>query len=125
MSSRIREEVKLPSSCQTYHVLTKNLHQSGVNTLWKKKKSTSLIFWNKIDFTLHFSITSLLSLSKCHRFCCVFFSEDSWQENGVHTNHYSSISPPASPVPQEEPFSTYFEEKVHIPEAPNTVPPYI
>ncbi|XP_017271282.1 natural resistance-associated macrophage protein 2 isoform X2 [Kryptolebias marmoratus] len=47
--------------------------------------------------------------------------EDSWQENGVHTNHYSSISPSGSPVVQEEPFSTYFEEKVPIPEAPSQV----
>uniref|UniRef100_A0A671YJW2 Solute carrier family 11 member 2 n=1 Tax=Sparus aurata TaxID=8175 RepID=A0A671YJW2_SPAAU len=43
-------------------------------------------------------------------------SEDSPQDNGVQTNQYSSISPPASPVAQEEPFSTYFEDKVHIPE---------
>ncbi|XP_071767244.1 natural resistance-associated macrophage protein 2-like isoform X1 [Centroberyx gerrardi] len=43
--------------------------------------------------------------------------EDSPQENGViQTTQYSSISPPASPVAQEEPFSTYFEEKVPIPE---------
>ncbi|XP_026203336.1 natural resistance-associated macrophage protein 2-like isoform X1 [Anabas testudineus] len=42
--------------------------------------------------------------------------EDSPQENGVHTNQYSSISPPASPVAEDNPFSTYFEEKVHIPE---------
>ncbi|XP_073324674.1 natural resistance-associated macrophage protein 2-like isoform X1 [Pagrus major] len=42
--------------------------------------------------------------------------EDSPQDNGVQTNQYSSISPPASPVAQDEPFSTYFEEKVHIPE---------
>uniref|UniRef100_A0A8C6LJS6 Solute carrier family 11 member 2 n=1 Tax=Nothobranchius furzeri TaxID=105023 RepID=A0A8C6LJS6_NOTFU len=49
----------------------------------------------------------------------MFSSEDPQQENGVHTNHYSSISPPSSPVVQEEPFSTYFEEKVHIPESPN------
>ncbi|XP_056887407.1 natural resistance-associated macrophage protein 2-like isoform X4 [Takifugu flavidus] len=40
----------------------------------------------------------------------------SHQENGVQTNQYSSISPPGSPVGQEEPFSTYFEEKVPIPE---------
>ncbi|KAF7208581.1 natural resistance-associated macrophage protein 2 isoform X2 [Nothobranchius furzeri] len=50
-----------------------------------------------------------------------FLEEDPQQENGVHTNHYSSISPPSSPVVQEEPFSTYFEEKVHIPESPNQV----
>uniref|UniRef100_A0A7N6BEV9 Solute carrier family 11 member 2 n=1 Tax=Anabas testudineus TaxID=64144 RepID=A0A7N6BEV9_ANATE len=42
--------------------------------------------------------------------------KDSPQENGVHTNQYSSISPPASPVAEDNPFSTYFEEKVHIPE---------
>ncbi|XP_073324676.1 natural resistance-associated macrophage protein 2-like isoform X2 [Pagrus major] len=42
--------------------------------------------------------------------------KDSPQDNGVQTNQYSSISPPASPVAQDEPFSTYFEEKVHIPE---------
>ncbi|XP_036957260.1 natural resistance-associated macrophage protein 2-like isoform X2 [Acanthopagrus latus] len=42
--------------------------------------------------------------------------KDSPQDNGVQTNQYSSISPPASPVAQEEPFSTYFEDKVHIPE---------
>ncbi|XP_063765844.1 natural resistance-associated macrophage protein 2-like isoform X1 [Eleginops maclovinus] len=41
--------------------------------------------------------------------------EDSPQENGVETNQYSSISPPSSPVAQEEPFSTYFEDKVAIP----------
>uniref|UniRef100_A0A8C9XGM3 Solute carrier family 11 member 2 n=1 Tax=Sander lucioperca TaxID=283035 RepID=A0A8C9XGM3_SANLU len=38
------------------------------------------------------------------------------QEDGVQTNQYSSISPPASPVAQDEPFSTYFEDKVAIPE---------
>ncbi|XP_034726633.1 natural resistance-associated macrophage protein 2-like isoform X1 [Etheostoma cragini] len=42
--------------------------------------------------------------------------EDSPQENGVQTNPYSSISPPGSPVAQDEPFSTYFEDKVAIPE---------
>ncbi|XP_070814940.1 natural resistance-associated macrophage protein 2-like isoform X1 [Chaetodon trifascialis] len=47
--------------------------------------------------------------------------EDSPQENGVQTNQYSSISPPASPVAQDEPFSTYFEEKVAIPESVNQV----
>uniref|UniRef100_A0AAQ5YUY1 Solute carrier family 11 member 2 n=1 Tax=Amphiprion ocellaris TaxID=80972 RepID=A0AAQ5YUY1_AMPOC len=45
--------------------------------------------------------------------------EDSPQENGVQTNQYSSISPPASPVVEDEPFSTYFEEKVPIPESVN------
>uniref|UniRef100_A0A7N6BB03 Solute carrier family 11 member 2 n=1 Tax=Anabas testudineus TaxID=64144 RepID=A0A7N6BB03_ANATE len=50
--------------------------------------------------------------------CCFLnkTTEDSPQENGVHTNQYSSISPPASPVAEDNPFSTYFEEKVHIPE---------
>ncbi|XP_070814941.1 natural resistance-associated macrophage protein 2-like isoform X2 [Chaetodon trifascialis] len=47
--------------------------------------------------------------------------KDSPQENGVQTNQYSSISPPASPVAQDEPFSTYFEEKVAIPESVNQV----
>ncbi|XP_068576220.1 natural resistance-associated macrophage protein 2 isoform X3 [Cebidichthys violaceus] len=42
--------------------------------------------------------------------------EDSPQENGVQSNQYSSISPPASPVAQDEPFSTYFEDKVAIPD---------
>ncbi|XP_004545083.3 natural resistance-associated macrophage protein 2 isoform X2 [Maylandia zebra] len=45
--------------------------------------------------------------------------KDSPQENGVHTNQYSSISPPASPVAQDEPFSTYFEERVPIPDSEN------
>ncbi|XP_068598622.1 natural resistance-associated macrophage protein 2-like [Brachionichthys hirsutus] len=47
--------------------------------------------------------------------------EDSSQENGVQSNQYSSISPPESPVAQEEPFSTYFEDKVTIPENVNQV----
>ncbi|XP_029287363.1 natural resistance-associated macrophage protein 2-like isoform X4 [Cottoperca gobio] len=41
--------------------------------------------------------------------------KDSPDEN-VQTNQYSSISPPASPEAQDEPFSTYFEDKVAIPE---------
>uniref|UniRef100_A0A8C5H8K1 Natural resistance-associated macrophage protein 2-like n=1 Tax=Gouania willdenowi TaxID=441366 RepID=A0A8C5H8K1_GOUWI len=47
--------------------------------------------------------------------------EDSPQENGVQTNQYSAISPPASPVDQEQDggFSTYFEEKVPIPNDAN------
>ncbi|XP_014859705.1 PREDICTED: natural resistance-associated macrophage protein 2-like isoform X2 [Poecilia mexicana] len=45
--------------------------------------------------------------------------KDPRQENGVQSNHYSAISPPASPLAQEEPFSTYFEERVPIPESPN------
>ncbi|XP_078104375.1 natural resistance-associated macrophage protein 2-like isoform X2 [Sander vitreus] len=40
--------------------------------------------------------------------------KDSPQEDGVQTNQYSAISP--SPVAQDEPFSTYFEDKVAIPE---------
>ncbi|XP_029946607.1 natural resistance-associated macrophage protein 2 isoform X3 [Salarias fasciatus] len=47
--------------------------------------------------------------------------EDSPQENGIQTSQYSAISPPASPVAQDEPFSTYFEEKVPIPESVNQV----
>ncbi|XP_028261425.1 natural resistance-associated macrophage protein 2-like isoform X1 [Parambassis ranga] len=43
------------------------------------------------------------------------------QENGVQTNPYSSISPPASPLDQDEPFSTYFEDRVPIPEDVNQV----
>ncbi|XP_041801313.1 natural resistance-associated macrophage protein 2-like isoform X2 [Chelmon rostratus] len=43
------------------------------------------------------------------------------QENGAQTNQYSSISPPASPVAQDEAFSTYFEERVAIPESDNQV----
>ncbi|XP_068450180.1 natural resistance-associated macrophage protein 2-like isoform X1 [Clinocottus analis] len=42
--------------------------------------------------------------------------EDSPQEDGVQTNQYSAISPPSSPVAQDEPFSTYFEDKVSIPD---------
>ncbi|XP_063071964.1 natural resistance-associated macrophage protein 2 isoform X2 [Engraulis encrasicolus] len=43
--------------------------------------------------------------------------QDDPQENGViQRTEYSSISPPGSPVVQDEPFSTYFEEKVPIPE---------
>uniref|UniRef100_A0A674CRE6 Solute carrier family 11 member 2 n=1 Tax=Salmo trutta TaxID=8032 RepID=A0A674CRE6_SALTR len=48
--------------------------------------------------------------------------EESLQENGViqtTQDQHSSISPPASTVsgaPDDEPFSTYFEEKVPIPE---------
>ncbi|XP_045885275.1 natural resistance-associated macrophage protein 2-like isoform X1 [Micropterus dolomieu] len=47
--------------------------------------------------------------------------EDSAQENGVQTNQYSAISPPSSPVAQDEPFSTYFEDKVAIPETGNQI----
>ncbi|XP_061840762.1 natural resistance-associated macrophage protein 2 isoform X1 [Nerophis lumbriciformis] len=50
------------------------------------------------------------------------FQEDSRHDNGdIQTNHYSSISPPSSPVDTEEPFSTYFEEKVAIPDNVNQV----
>ncbi|KAM8917823.1 natural resistance-associated macrophage protein 2-like isoform 1-T3 [Spinachia spinachia] len=42
--------------------------------------------------------------------------EDSAPENGVEGNQHSSLSPPASPVAQDEPFSTYFEDKVAIPD---------
>ncbi|XP_062401458.1 natural resistance-associated macrophage protein 2 isoform X2 [Sardina pilchardus] len=42
--------------------------------------------------------------------------EDGPEENGVIQTQYSAISPPASPVAQDEPFSTYFEEKVPIPD---------
>ncbi|XP_035242767.1 natural resistance-associated macrophage protein 2 isoform X1 [Anguilla anguilla] len=43
--------------------------------------------------------------------------KENHQENDQITSaQYSSISPPASPVSEEEPFSTYFEEKVRIPE---------
>ncbi|XP_066564620.1 natural resistance-associated macrophage protein 2 isoform X2 [Amia ocellicauda] len=42
------------------------------------------------------------------------------QENGDHVpalqTHYNSITPPTSPTDQDEPFSTYFEDKVPIPE---------
>ncbi|XP_054640982.1 natural resistance-associated macrophage protein 2 [Dunckerocampus dactyliophorus] len=46
------------------------------------------------------------------------FQEDS-SHGDIQTNQYSSISPPSSPVGSEEPLSTYFEEKVHIPENVN------
>uniref|UniRef100_A0AAY4D4B3 Solute carrier family 11 member 2 n=1 Tax=Denticeps clupeoides TaxID=299321 RepID=A0AAY4D4B3_9TELE len=43
--------------------------------------------------------------------------EDPPQENGaIQTNQYSAISPPGSPDAQEEPFSTYFEEKIPVPD---------
>uniref|UniRef100_A0A4W6FX79 Solute carrier family 11 member 2 n=1 Tax=Lates calcarifer TaxID=8187 RepID=A0A4W6FX79_LATCA len=58
---------------------------------------------------------------KCLDWIILEQQRDSPQENGVQTNQYSSISPPASPVAQDEPFSTYFEEKVPIPESPNQV----
>uniref|UniRef100_A0A3Q3JZS7 Solute carrier family 11 member 2 n=1 Tax=Monopterus albus TaxID=43700 RepID=A0A3Q3JZS7_MONAL len=43
------------------------------------------------------------------------------EENGVHTNKFSAISPPASPVAENDEFSTYFEDKVPIPEDVNQV----
>ncbi|XP_056131248.1 natural resistance-associated macrophage protein 2-like [Lampris incognitus] len=46
--------------------------------------------------------------------------EDSPQDHGViQATRYSSISPPVSPGSQEETFTTYFEEKVPIPENVN------
>uniref|UniRef100_A0A8D3CCB3 Solute carrier family 11 member 2 n=1 Tax=Scophthalmus maximus TaxID=52904 RepID=A0A8D3CCB3_SCOMX len=51
---------------------------------------------------------------------CFFFC-DSPPDNGVQTSQYNSISPPASPVADEEPFSTYFEDKVPIPESENQI----
>uniref|UniRef100_A0A3P9L4A2 Solute carrier family 11 member 2 n=1 Tax=Oryzias latipes TaxID=8090 RepID=A0A3P9L4A2_ORYLA len=48
------------------------------------------------------------------------FLEDR-QENGVQTNHYSSIPPSTSPEDQDEAFSTYFEQKVHIPDTGNQI----
>uniref|UniRef100_A0A8D3CJ93 Solute carrier family 11 member 2 n=1 Tax=Scophthalmus maximus TaxID=52904 RepID=A0A8D3CJ93_SCOMX len=39
----------------------------------------------------------------------------------THLLQYNSISPPASPVADEEPFSTYFEDKVPIPESENQI----
>lgn len=55
-------------------------------------------------------------------FLSVVLIEDPPQENGAQPNQYSSISPPASPVDREEPFSTYFEEKVAIPSDVSQVP---
>ena len=54
-------------------------------------------------------------------FYFVVLLEDSPQDDGNETNQYSSISPPASPVAEEEPFTTYFEDKVPIPESANQV----
>ncbi|KAG5260570.1 hypothetical protein AALO_G00305340 [Alosa alosa] len=42
--------------------------------------------------------------------------KDCPEENGVIQTQYSAISPPASPVAQDEPFSTYYEDKVSIPD---------
>ncbi|KAK0145528.1 Natural resistance-associated macrophage protein 2 [Merluccius polli] len=46
--------------------------------------------------------------------------EDCPSDNGVvSAAQYSTLSPPSSPTDQEEPFSTYFEEKVAVPEDVN------
>ncbi|XP_077581692.1 natural resistance-associated macrophage protein 2 [Stigmatopora nigra] len=43
--------------------------------------------------------------------------EDSPHDNGdIQTNTYDSVTPPSSPADMDEPFSTYFEDKVAIPE---------
>ncbi|XP_051932552.1 natural resistance-associated macrophage protein 2 [Hippocampus zosterae] len=47
--------------------------------------------------------------------------EDSPHDQDIQSNQYNSISPPASPAELDEPFSTYFEEKVAIPENVNQV----
>ncbi|XP_061642267.1 natural resistance-associated macrophage protein 2 [Phyllopteryx taeniolatus] len=48
--------------------------------------------------------------------------EGSPHDNGdIQTNQYNSISPPSSPADLDQPFSTYFEEKVAIPESVNQV----
>ncbi|XP_077458987.1 natural resistance-associated macrophage protein 2 [Stigmatopora argus] len=48
--------------------------------------------------------------------------EDSPHDNGdIQTNHYDTVTPPSSPADMDEPFSTYFEEKVAIPENVNQV----
>uniref|UniRef100_A0A7N8YH07 Natural resistance-associated macrophage protein 2-like n=1 Tax=Mastacembelus armatus TaxID=205130 RepID=A0A7N8YH07_9TELE len=68
---------------------------------------------------------SLVHLSLLIRSSSYLFSvdllDDSSQDNGVQTNQYSSIAPAASPVAQEDPFTTYFEEKVPIPENVNQI----
>uniref|UniRef100_A0A8D3CTE0 Solute carrier family 11 member 2 n=1 Tax=Scophthalmus maximus TaxID=52904 RepID=A0A8D3CTE0_SCOMX len=46
---------------------------------------------------------------------------DEEQTGYLQTSQYNSISPPASPVADEEPFSTYFEDKVPIPESENQI----
>lgn len=61
----------------------------------------------------HYSNYCMLTSYCISVFLCV--TEDSPPENGAQPNQYSSISPPASPVEREEPFSTYFEERVAIP----------
>lgn len=62
-------------------------------------------------FSFYLSVFLCLSLS-----VCLSPVEDSPQENGIIQTQYSAISPPASPKVQDEPFSTYFEEKVPIPD---------
>nr|XP_061813469.1 natural resistance-associated macrophage protein 2-like isoform X1 [Nerophis lumbriciformis] len=48
--------------------------------------------------------------------------EDSPHDNGdLQSNRYNSVSPPSSPADLDEPFSTYFEEKVAIPGNVNQV----
>lgn len=66
--------------------------------------------------------TALMENESISSFLSVVLIEDPPQENGAQPNQYSSISPPASPVDREEPFSTYFEEKVAIPSDVSQVP---
>nr|XP_061813471.1 natural resistance-associated macrophage protein 2-like isoform X3 [Nerophis lumbriciformis] len=48
--------------------------------------------------------------------------KDSPHDNGdLQSNRYNSVSPPSSPADLDEPFSTYFEEKVAIPGNVNQV----
>lgn len=50
----------------------------------------------------------------------VLLPEDDYsQENGPQSSQ--SISPPASPVAEEGPFETYFEEKVPVPHTTSKV----
>lgn len=72
-----------------------------------------MYMWSAVHY---FFVFALFSHHWLLFFLSVVLSEDSPQENGLQANQYSSISPPASPVTQDEPFSTYFEEKVAIPE---------
>ena len=52
----------------------------------------------------------------------LFVPGDFPPNNGeVSAGQYSTVSPPGSPTDQEEPFSTYFAEKVAIPEDANQV----
>ena len=66
--------------------------------------------------SLSLSLSRSLSLSLSRSLSSFWFVEDPSQENGVIQTQYSAISPPASPVAQDEPFSTYFEERVPIPD---------